>query len=95
MIPVSELVTLSGTNGPLVINHFNLLRSADILGGPAPGTARSQALQAMEETAAKVLPWLYLRLDDHGLSGEEGGRHHWSRLYLCGGDGVSLASRAV
>ena len=56
MIPVSELVTLSGTNGPLVINHFNLLRSADILGGPAPGYSSGQALQAMEEVATKVLP---------------------------------------
>jgi multidrug efflux pump len=37
MIPVSEVVTLSSTNGPIVLNHFNMLRSADILGGPAPG----------------------------------------------------------
>jgi hydrophobe/amphiphile efflux-1 (HAE1) family protein len=56
MVPVSEVVTLSGTNGPLVLNHFNLLRSADILGGPAPGYSSGQALQAMEEVAAKVLP---------------------------------------
>ena len=56
MVPVSEVVTLSGTNGPLVINHFNLLRSADILGGPAPGYSSGQAMQAMEEVAAKVLP---------------------------------------
>jgi multidrug efflux pump subunit AcrB len=56
MVPVSELVTLSGTDGPLVLNHFNLLRSADILGGPAPGYSSGQALQAMEEVAAQVLP---------------------------------------
>ena len=56
MVPVSEVVTLSGTNGPLVLNHFNLLRSADILGGPAPGYSSGQALQAMEEVAAQVLP---------------------------------------
>ena len=56
MIPVSEVVTLSGTNGPLVLNHFNLLRSADIFGGPASGYSSGQALQAMEEVAAKVLP---------------------------------------
>jgi hydrophobe/amphiphile efflux-1 (HAE1) family protein len=56
MIPVSEVVTLTGTNGPLVINHFNMLSSADILGGPAPGYSSGQALQAMEEVAAKVLP---------------------------------------
>jgi multidrug efflux pump subunit AcrB len=56
MVPVSEVVILSGTNGPLVLNHFNLLRSADILGGPAPGYSSGQALQAMEEVAAKVLP---------------------------------------
>jgi multidrug efflux pump subunit AcrB len=56
MVPVSELVTLSGADGPLVLNHFNLLRSADILGGPAPGYSSGQALQAMEEVAAQVLP---------------------------------------
>jgi hydrophobe/amphiphile efflux-1 (HAE1) family protein len=56
MIPVSEMVTLTGANGPLVINHFNILSSADILGGPAPGFSSGQALQAMEEVATKVLP---------------------------------------
>jgi multidrug efflux pump subunit AcrB len=56
MIPVSEMVTLTGANGPLVINHFNMLNSADILGGPAPGFSSGQALQAMEEVATKVLP---------------------------------------
>jgi multidrug efflux pump subunit AcrB len=49
-------VTLSGTNGPLVLNHFNLLRSADIFGVPATGYSSGQALQAMEEVAATVLP---------------------------------------
>jgi hydrophobe/amphiphile efflux-1 (HAE1) family protein len=56
MIPVSEVVTLSGTNGPLVLNHFNLLRSADIFGVPASGYSSGQAIQAMEDVAAKVLP---------------------------------------
>jgi len=56
MIPVREVVTLRGTNGPLVLNHFNLLRSADIFGVPASGYSSGQALQAMEEVAAKVLP---------------------------------------
>jgi hydrophobe/amphiphile efflux-1 (HAE1) family protein len=56
MIPVSEVVTLSGTNGPLVLNHFNLLHSADIIGVPASGYSSGQAIQAMEEVAAKVLP---------------------------------------
>src|SRR5262249_12078381 len=56
MIPMREIVTLSGTNGPLVLNHFNLLRSADIFGVPALGYSSGQALQAMEEVATKVLP---------------------------------------
>jgi hydrophobe/amphiphile efflux-1 (HAE1) family protein len=56
MIPMREIVTLSGTNGPLVLNHFNLLRSADIFGVPASGYSSGQALQAMEEVATKVLP---------------------------------------
>ena len=56
MIPVSEVVTLGATNGPLALNHFNLLRSADILGSPAPGYSSGQAIRAMEEVAAQVLP---------------------------------------
>ena len=56
MVPVSELVKLNPTSGPLALGHFNGLRSADILGGPAPGYSSGQAIAAMEEVAQKVLP---------------------------------------
>jgi hydrophobe/amphiphile efflux-1 (HAE1) family protein len=56
MVPVSELVKLNPTSGPLALGRFNGLRSADILGGPALGYSSGQAIAAMEEVAQKVLP---------------------------------------
>jgi len=56
MVPLNEVVISSPTNGPLSLNHFNMLRSADIMGAPAPGYSSGQALQAMEEVATQVLP---------------------------------------
>ncbi len=36
LIPLDNLVTLNETSGPQVINHYNLFRSAEIDGSPAP-----------------------------------------------------------
>ncbi len=56
MVPLSGLVTLHAEVGARNITHYNLYRSAPINGEPAPGFSSSQAIQAMEEVAAKVLP---------------------------------------
>lgn len=56
MLPLDALVTTRPTIGPMSVSHFNLFRSADILGGPAPGYTSEQAIQAMEETAQATLP---------------------------------------
>ena len=47
MIPLDNLVALSETSGPQVINHYNLFRSAEIDGSPAPGLSSGQGLENM------------------------------------------------
>jgi len=61
MVPLSTLVTMKPVSGPQYTNRFNLYRSAEMMGGPAAGYSSSQALAALEEVAADVLPagWGY------------------------------------
>jgi len=56
MVPVSTLVTASKVSAPEFTNRFNLYRSAEVNGIPAPGYSSTQALTALEETAKEVLP---------------------------------------
>jgi HAE1 family hydrophobic/amphiphilic exporter-1 len=56
MVPLDTVVRLRETISPQVISHFNLFRSAEITGNPAPGQSSGQALQAMEELARQSLP---------------------------------------
>ncbi len=55
-VPLSTLVTTSPTVGPEFTNRFNLFRSAKLTGQPAPGYSSAQALAALEQVAAEVLP---------------------------------------
>ena len=59
MIPLDNLVTITQTTTPQVISHYNLFRSVEIDGSPAPGFSSGQAIHAMEELSAKVLPQGY------------------------------------
>ena len=56
MIPLDTLVETKPTSGPEFTNRFNLYRSAEITGVPAPGFSSAQAMKALEEVAASVLP---------------------------------------
>jgi len=56
MVPLSSLVAVSPTAGPEYTNRFNLFRAAEVSGAPAPGYSSDQALDALEEVAAEVLP---------------------------------------
>jgi HAE1 family hydrophobic/amphiphilic exporter-1 len=47
MIPLDNLATITETSGPQVINHYNMFRSAEIDGSPAPGLSTGQGLDAM------------------------------------------------
>ncbi|MFN4876600.1 MAG: efflux RND transporter permease subunit [Aphanizomenon sp.] len=56
MIPLSSLVKLTPTTGAQTINHYNLFRSIEINGSPAPGFSSGQATLTMEQLAKKILP---------------------------------------
>jgi HAE1 family hydrophobic/amphiphilic exporter-1 len=56
MVPLETVVRVRETTSPQVISHFNLFRSAEITGNPAPGQSSGEALRAMEELAAQTLP---------------------------------------
>ncbi|MGH0032130.1 MAG: efflux RND transporter permease subunit, partial [Myxococcota bacterium] len=56
MVPLSTLATVTRTSGPEFTNRFNLYRSAEVTGQPAPGYSSSQALAALEAVALDVLP---------------------------------------
>ena len=48
MIPLDNVASVQETAGPQVINHYNLFRSAEIDGSPAPGLSSGQGLEAMQ-----------------------------------------------
>ena len=54
MLPLENLISTSQTATPQVISHYNLFRSAEIDGSPAPGYSSGQAIAAMEQLAAKM-----------------------------------------
>ncbi|WP_305044533.1 efflux RND transporter permease subunit [Geoalkalibacter sp.] len=56
MIQLSNLVRVEETVAPRELNHFNQLRAAKITANLAPGYALSDALAALEDIAARVLP---------------------------------------
>ncbi len=56
LIPLSAVVTLERRTGAQVMTRYNVAPAAQVMGNPAPGYSSGQALQAMEETAAAVLP---------------------------------------
>jgi HAE1 family hydrophobic/amphiphilic exporter-1 len=70
MIPLANLVSVDQSAAPQVINHYNLFRSAEIDGSAAPGFSSGQAINAMQQISAKVLPQGYT-YEWSGISLEE------------------------
>lgn len=70
MIPVSQFVTLSNQYGPQSVTRFNLYNSAKIDGAPAAGYSTGQALSAIQEVAANVLPSTF-SIDYEGITREQ------------------------
>ena len=56
MIPLGNLITTTDVVGAQTINHYNLFRSIEINGSAAPGSSSGNAIQAMEQLAAEILP---------------------------------------
>lgn len=70
MIPLNTLVTYQLMESAPVISHYDMFRSAEINGTPKPGYSSGQAIQALKEVAAQVLPEGY-GYDFSNLSREE------------------------
>jgi HAE1 family hydrophobic/amphiphilic exporter-1 len=75
MAPLASLVTIRRVSGPEYTNRFNLFRSIQVNGSPAPGYSSGQAMAAMEEVANEVLPngmgysWSDMSYQEHKAAG--------------------------
>jgi multidrug efflux pump len=56
MLPLSSLVKVREAVSPRELNHFNQRRSVALTANLAPGYSLGEALQFMDEAAARVLP---------------------------------------
>jgi HAE1 family hydrophobic/amphiphilic exporter-1 len=54
MVPLDNLISITQTTTPQVISHYNLFRSAEVDGSPAPGYSSGQAIAVMEDLAKKL-----------------------------------------
>jgi HAE1 family hydrophobic/amphiphilic exporter-1 len=70
MVPLNVLTSYKVMESAPVISHYNLFRSAEINGSPAPGYSSGDAINALKEVAAQVLPEGY-GYEFSGLSREE------------------------
>ncbi len=70
MIPLSTLTTYKITESAPMISHYNLFRTAEINGNAAAGYSSGEAIEALRDVAAKVLPSDY-GYEFSGLSREE------------------------
>ena len=75
MVPLDNLVTVAESSGPPVISHYDLFRSVEIDGSPAPGYSSGQGITGMEDLAKQVMmpgmryEWTGLTLDEIESSG--------------------------
>jgi hydrophobe/amphiphile efflux-1 (HAE1) family protein len=56
MVPIGSLATLRNDAGAVRIVRYNMFPAAELQGSASPGVSSGEALKAMEEMAAKVLP---------------------------------------
>lgn len=78
MVPLATLVTIEPISGPDFTNRFNLYRSVEVTGTPADGYTSAEAMNALEEVAAEVLPagmgysWNAMSYQENKASGSLG-----------------------
>jgi hydrophobic/amphiphilic exporter-1 (mainly G- bacteria), HAE1 family len=70
MLPLSTLISYEVTENAQLISHYNLYRSAEFNGNASQGYSSGQAIAALQDVAAKVLPAGY-GYEFSGLSREE------------------------
>ena len=55
-VPLATLIHVKNTAGPPIVNHYNLLPSAELTGILAPGVSSRQGIEIMDRVAAERLP---------------------------------------
>ena len=70
MVPLGTLISYKAGEAAPLISHFNIFRTAEVDGSPAAGYSSNQAMAALNDVAAKVLPQGY-GVEFSGLSYEE------------------------
>jgi HAE1 family hydrophobic/amphiphilic exporter-1 len=70
LTPLNTVVSYKTVESAPLLSHFNLFRSAEFNGDAKPGYSSGDALKALQEVAAKVLPAGY-GYEFSGLSREE------------------------
>jgi len=70
MVPVNQLITLKRVYGPETVTRNNLYNAVTINGVPKPGYSTGDAIKAIEETTAQVLPRGYA-IEWTGMTREE------------------------
>lgn len=70
MVPLSALISTKMIETPALVTHYNMYRSAEIIGSAKPGYSSGQAIKALEEVAAQTLPVGY-GYEFGGMSREE------------------------
>ena len=70
MLPLSTLISYRATEAPPLVTHFNIFRSAEVDGSTPPGYSTGEGIDAIRQTAARVLPRGYT-YEFSGLSYEE------------------------
>jgi multidrug efflux pump len=72
MVPLASVTSIRETVSPRNLNHFNRLRSATVTAEVAPGYSLGEALQVMNDAAAKVLPQVQTDLAGQSREFREG-----------------------
>jgi hydrophobic/amphiphilic exporter-1 (mainly G- bacteria), HAE1 family len=70
MVPLSTLISYQEIETAPLITHFNIFRSAEVDGSTPQGYSTGEGIEALKQTAAKVLPRGYT-YEFSGLSYEE------------------------
>jgi HAE1 family hydrophobic/amphiphilic exporter-1/multidrug efflux pump len=77
MVPLSTLGAVSMVTGPDLLQRYNMYRTAEITGMPAPKKSSGQALEAMEGMAAKLpqgygFEWTNVAYQEKKAGGSQG-----------------------
>jgi HAE1 family hydrophobic/amphiphilic exporter-1 len=56
LVPLGTLMDIQDSNGPALVQRYNMYVSVPLQGNPTPGTSTGAAIAKMEALAAKILP---------------------------------------